>query len=257
MQVICPNCGEKVTADHINIQKMTAVCGSCDTVFVIELPEAKSKTKRRKVKQPDKLTLRDAETLHMEFRTNFRLERNEAFFPSVLMATIMTIVGGILLGEGGGVPFILPVAFLVAAVGLWYFAALIAFNKTYIDMDEDTIKVTRKPLPNPLGQAHEVPLGDVETIRCEETDISKKESYDTPRYRVWAQTADGTRRTIVNDLTEEYAVFIAQHLEKRLQADAETDDAHLEAGNHHLQDQSAVNDGELTELLLESRNRTR
>ena len=77
MQVICPNCGEKVTAENINIQKMTAVCAACDTVFPFDLPEVK--IKRRKVKLPTKLTLRDTETLQMEFWTNFRLDRNEPF----------------------------------------------------------------------------------------------------------------------------------------------------------------------------------
>ena len=46
MQVNCPNCGEKVPADHINIQKMTAVCPACDTIFSFDLPEAETKAKQ-------------------------------------------------------------------------------------------------------------------------------------------------------------------------------------------------------------------
>ena len=66
MQVNCPNCGEKLPAENINIQKMTAVCPACDTVFSFDLPA--DKAKRRKVKQPAKLNLRDDnDRLQMEF----------------------------------------------------------------------------------------------------------------------------------------------------------------------------------------------
>lgn len=255
MQVICPNCGEKVTADHINIQKMTAVCGSCDTVFLIEAPVPKTKAKRRNIKQPKNLMLRDADTLRMEFRTNFRLEQNESFMPVALMGTILTIVGFILLGEEDGVPLLLPIAFLGAAIGLWYFAALTAVNKTHIEMDDDTIRVMRKPLPNPLSQANEVSLTDVEAIRCEETEISKKEEYDTPRYRVWAETEDGTRRTIVNDLTEDYAVYVAQRLNERLQANDDYDESRL-AESSAILDEYSDGEANLNEMMRENRRQS-
>jgi hypothetical protein len=239
MQVNCPNCGEKVTADNINIQKMTAVCAACDTVFPFELPEAKSK--RRKVKQPDKLTLRDAETLRMEFRTNFRLDRSEAFFSSAFGGVSTTLVA-LLLIAAEGVPRIVPLFFLLIAAALFYWLALTVVNKTHIEMDEDTISVTRQPIPNPLNQGYEVPLAGVEAIQYEETAISQKEAYDTPRYRVWAETTDGRRRTIVNDVTEEYAVFIAQRLQEHLHADAAPDVSRLEDGEHRLDDEADMHE---------------
>jgi hypothetical protein len=116
MEVNCPNCGEKVTAENINIQKMTAVCAACDTVFPFELPEAKAK--RRKVKQPAKLTLRDTETLQMEFWTNFRLDRNEAFLSSTIGGISMAFMALLLIGSQD-VPPILPVVFLLIAFALF------------------------------------------------------------------------------------------------------------------------------------------
>ncbi len=233
MQVNCPSCGEKVTAEHINIQKMTAVCAACDTVFPFDLPEAKAK--RRKIKQPARLTLRDAELLHMDF-SNFRLARSEAYLFSAFGGVMLFIV--FLLLTKAGVPLILPLFFLLIASALFYWVAQIVVNKTHIVMDEDTIKVTRKPIPNLLNQGHEVSLAGVAAIKCEETDISKKEAYDMPHYRVWAETTDGSRRTIVNDVTEDYAVFIAQRLEERLHMDADLDVSRLEDGEHRLDDEA-------------------
>jgi hypothetical protein len=200
------------------------VCVACDTVFPFDLPEAKSK--RRKVKQPAKLTLRDAETLHMEFWTNFRLDRDGDFLARVLGGLSMGFVAVLLIAEAA--PLLITFGFTLVALALFYAAAMVVLNKTHIEMDEDAITVTRKPLPNPLNQGYEVSLAGVEAIKYEETDISKKEAYDTPRYRVWAETAGDSRRTIVNDVTEDYAVFIAQCLSERLYTDADLDVSRLE-----------------------------
>ena len=230
MQVNCPNCGEKLPAENINIQKMTAVCPACDTVFSFDLPA--DKAKRRKVKQPAQLNLRDDnDRLQMEFWTNFRLERNEAFLTGAVGAFSMTLVSAVLLGLPR-MPFVLPLVFIVMALAFFYALALIVVNKTHIEMDEDSIRVTRQPIPNPLNQGSEVPLAGVAAIKFEETALSKKEAYDTPRYQVWAETEDGSRRTIVNDVTVDYAVFIAQHLQERLQMDDDRAVSHLEDDEH-------------------------
>lgn len=261
MQVNCPTCGEKITAERINIQKMTAVCAACDTVFSFDLPEAKAK--RRKVKQPVRLTLRDADTLQLEFRTNFRLDRSEAFLSTLIGAVSMAGMGILFLGTGG-VPRILPFAFLLVAAALFYGLGLIAWNRTFIEMDEDEIRVTRRPLPNPFNPGFEVSLAGVEAIRYEETAASRKEAYDTPRYRVWAETAHGSHRTIVNDVTEDYAVFIAQQLEARLHMDDDPEESGQDERGQRLDDDSARDGSDATTNhvspdsgLDESRNRAK
>jgi hypothetical protein len=235
MQVNCPHCGEKVTANYINIQKMTAVCPACDSVFAFDLSETKAK--RRKVKQPIKLTLRDEETLQMEFWTNFRLDRSETFLTSAFGGVSMTVFALLLLASDNA-PRIIPLVFVVVAAALFYQLALTVVNKTHLEMDENVIKVTRKPLPNPLNRGYAVSLAGVTAIKYEETAVSKKEAYDTPRYRVWAETVDGRRRTIVNDVIEEYAVFIAQRLEERLHTDADLDVSRLEDSGQHANDEA-------------------
>jgi hypothetical protein len=240
MQVNCPNCGEKITAHNINIQKMTAVCTACDTVFKFDLPEAK--VKRRKVKPPANLTLHDAETLQMEFWTNFRLERNENFIGSLAGGIGMIFLSLPLFLGGGGVPRLLSLVALLMAAVFFYVLALTVVNKTHIEMDEDAIKVIRKPIPNPLNRGYEVPLAGVTAIKYEETAISKKEAYDTPRYRVWAETVDGSRRTIVNDVTEEYAVFIAQRMEERLHTGDDINVSRLEDSEDRLDDEVDMNE---------------
>lgn len=228
MALNCPNCGEKVPASHINIQKMTAVCPACDTVFSFDVPETQ-KAKRRKVKQPVNLMLNDDDALHMAFYTNFRLGENGDFVSSAMLTFGMGFIALLLIATGKA-PLLVTLPFAFIALAALYRAALTVANKTHIEMDDDTIKVMRKPLPSPFTQGHDVSLAGVTAIKYEETALSKKEAYDMPRYVVWAETTDGTRRTIVNDVTEDYAVFIAQRLEERLMEslDLEPDVSHLE-----------------------------
>jgi hypothetical protein len=251
MQLRCPNCGAKVTAENINIQKMTAVCAACDTVFPFELPEAKAKTKWRDVRQPEMLVLRDAETLRMEFATNFRLDKDGDFIVSLMGAPSMAIIGFALLGEID-VPIFLPIMLMVMAATLFYSLALKVINKTHIEMDSDSITVERKPFPNPLRQKQKIPLDSVSAIKYEETATSKKEAYDTPRYRVWAETTDGISRIIVNDVIEDYAVFVAQTLEQHLYMESDPDISRLEDDYHRIDD-----DTDVYEVLRESQNKRR
>src|SRR5579859_246809 len=246
MQVKCPNCHQIVTAENINIQRMTAVCAACDTVFPFELPEPTGrKVKRRKVKQPANFTLHDTETLHMEFWTNFRLDQNGTVVSSILGFVSITVIALLLIGAND-VPPILPLVLLLFAVGILYRLALTVVNKTHIDMDEDAIRVVRKPLPDRLNQGIEVPLAGVTAIKYEETAISKKDGYDTPRYRVWAETVDGIRRNIVTDVTEAYAVFIAQCLEESLHEESDLDVPQLEENEPDLQDETELPKGART-----------
>lgn len=216
-QLVCPQCGTSVTAQNINIQELIAVCQQCDTVFPFERPTEKAK--RRKVKQPTQLTqYEDDRRLHMEFRTNFRLDRNEAFLTSAIFAVVLVGLTNLFFFEalvsasGVGLAVILA---LFALMNI-YRAALIAYNKTHIDMTDERIRVARQPLPS-LRPPLEIDLSGVVAIDTAETEISIERQYDTPRYRVWAERADGTQRLIVNDLTEDYAYYVSRTLDERLQ----------------------------------------
>lgn len=224
MQLTCPECGETLKSDNINIQEMVAVCPTCDSVFRVNVPEPKAK--RRKVYQPHDLTLHEDETLHMAFRTNFRLDRNEVFLSSLLGSVFLTFVTGMLQAKGE----LAAVTMMFGSVALlcYYWMALTVFNKTHIDMTEDAICVSRQPLPTLFNQTREISLFGVESITSEETDVSKKEAYDTPRYNVWANTIDGSRKVIVSNVTEAYGLFIAQSLNERLHYDdSEVDTSRL------------------------------
>ncbi|MAU12009.1 MAG: hypothetical protein CL607_19455 [Anaerolineaceae bacterium] len=252
MQITCPNCGQTITAEHINIQKMAAVCPACHHVFSFDLPTAK--TKRRKVKQPGGLTLRDEDhLLSMSFRTNWRLERNENLLGMVIGGSSMSVVTALLVSEyfsSGDVPFILPIFIALIALVMFYAAAVITYNKTHISMTDYEIQVKRGPLPATDSTPQRIDLAGVVSIGYEETVASKKEGYDTPRYRLWAEMADGTRRTILNDLVKDYAAFISQRMQEHLDDDlAMMEDAYDTASIGRLIDADGKADAESDEIV--------
>lgn len=235
MQLICPNCGEPIPASNINIQKLAAVCPACNTVFSFDPAPAEPKIKHQKVKQPPQLELRDEDdTLHMAFRTNFRLDRDEGFISSAAGSLFFTFMTFIMAGSyfAEGAPILLPISVALVTLCFYYALALIVYNRTHIGMNDERIQVTRQPIPNFMGRVHEVSLAGVVAIRCEETAISKQKAYDTPRYRVWAELADGRQKLIVNDVTEDYAYFITQRLDERLHEEADVDVSRLEDAEH-------------------------
>ncbi len=242
MQLVCPHCGQPVTADHINIQRMVAVCPACNTVF--QFDPAESKVKHRKVKKPKQITSVESDDgLNIAFRTNFRLDRNDNFIASGFLSMAFSFVTFLLLTQIPTKPQAVPIAVILSLVTLflYYCFALVAFNKTQIEVDDEQITVSRKPLPNLLSQPNTVALAGVERIRYEETAASKKAGYDMPRYNVWAEMADGSRKIIVSDMIEDYAVFLSQRLNEYL--DLETppdvsrlmDDAEEEASENEPQ----------------------
>lgn len=215
MQIQCPNCGEKISAENINIQEKIAVCSACDTVFKFEVAEAKAK--RRKLKQPKDLILRDEETLSMQFRTNFRLDRDESFVSSALLAVLSIAVGLLLLNSSSSeIPAAFPPVFGILAIFCTYIMALAAYNHTELEMDDEALRISRKPLPSLQNKRQEIALSGIESFYAEETPRSIKESFDTQRYHVWAKYQDGSRKIVLQDLVEDYAFFIAQSLEARL-----------------------------------------
>jgi len=64
---------------------------------------------------------------------------------------------------------------------------------------------------------------------------------------VWAETGDGSRRVIVNDVIEDYAVYIAQRLDERLQASLDPDTSRLE-------DRGYDDDEDASEVIQAAKN---
>ncbi|MCY4147562.1 MAG: hypothetical protein OXE95_12715 [Chloroflexi bacterium] len=218
MQPVCPQCHQPVEAEQINIQQMVALCLACDSVF--ELRTGLQRRKARKTQRPPGLQLHDDDPLIFKFRTNFRLEKNENFVNSAVLSLVFSLLTTLMVGLSleGEAPIFLAMLFAILAVGAFYWLASIVWNATEIAAADSSLMVSRRPLPVPASK-RVLDLSSVDAIYAEETAASRQDSYDTPRFHVWASETVGRRKLVVADLTEDYATYIASRLDAWLRAD--------------------------------------
>lgn len=236
MQLHCPNCDHPVEAEQINIQRMVALCERCSSVF--DINRQQTKTKRRKTKRPQQLQTLAEDPLHLAFRTNFRLDKNENFTASAILSGVFSLMTLLMAGLylENEVPVFLPLIFVIMACAALYSLATIAYNKTHIQLAAASVQVSRRPLPS-LTRERQLEMDDVDAFNAEETAASQREGYDTPRYHVWAHYAHGGRKLVNGDLTEDYANYVASALNQNLAQDDNASAARLRESP--LDDQSA------------------
>ena len=241
MQLLCPQCNHPLKAEQINIQRMVALCDACSSVFDVSSPRVKAK--RRKVKRPSHLRILSEDPFHLAFRTNFRLDKSESFQTSAILSGIFSLLTLLMTGLflEREVPIFLPLMFLVMALTAIYSLSTIIYNQTHIRLDGAAIDVARRPLPS-LTQARQVPLAGVASFSAEESAASQREGYDTPRYHVWALSADGSRKLVSGDLTEEYASYIASQLNQRLIPDEAASASRLSDSHFAVQSPGQLDD---------------
>ncbi|GAB4530483.1 MAG: hypothetical protein OHK0046_51060 [Anaerolineae bacterium] len=159
--------------------------------------------------------------LEMAFHTNTHLMQNESFISALIGAGVFTLVVIVSTGAfiNNGESVWLPLIFGALAVLTYYWLLLIAFNKTHIVVDEDSIYTQRRPIPDPLTEHADIALSQVVRVYYEETPTSRQETYATPRYHVWVERTDGNRQVILRDMVGDYAAFIVQGLEAYLHPD--------------------------------------
>src|SRR5690606_17043860 len=178
IHLTCPHCNTAIPANNINVQEMTAVCPSCNAVFRFNAPDVEAaKIKRRKVKRPDHLTVQENDDhLEMAFRTNFRLDQNGDFI-SIALLTVMfaalTVYLMLSVDRIAGGAFY-P-ASLAITLFLTYGLGLMVYNRTHIKADDTDVRVSRGPLPNLFATERKIYTDEIVKVRCEETEISKKE----------------------------------------------------------------------------------
>lgn len=244
MQLNCPNCAEAVPAEYVNIQELIAICPNCDAVFRVEAPA--NKVKRRKVKQPEHLTVHDTDHLHLSYKNNFGQRWHINFGASLFAALALSALTAVMFNEYriDDVPLLIPLFFSLLTLSFLYFALVSDRNHTHVEIKDDVLRTHHEPLLQ--DQVREVNILGVRTVHCEETPESKASHSPLPRYNVWLETENGSRRNVVNNLPEDYAYFITQRIEAYLHLDEEAIDS------SHLQDtveDNIVLDGETKQQI--------
>jgi hypothetical protein len=253
MALNCPNCGASIPALDINIHEMAAVCAACGHVFYFkgELPTRKAKP--RKVKHPQQVRIKENdEQLDLSFGSVNWKQPN----PLLIMLSIFAVVFSLVYVAGINDPTVETegLFFLTLLVSsLWYVVATMLALRTRISMGTDAlIRSIRSPFLLSLSLDEKtLQWDDISQVFCEETEQSKQAESLDRYYHVYLLFADGRRSVFLRSIPQDYAFYVAQLIEERLQPG---EDAVILTGNEFEDDseQSEDNPQQLSELLAQA-----
>ena len=93
MELKCPNCGETIPAENINIQEMVALCGECHHVFEFTRGTVARKAKRHAPPRPERVQVcADDDCLELSYRLVFGPGAKFGLAMATLAATVFTII---------------------------------------------------------------------------------------------------------------------------------------------------------------------
>ena len=151
IQICCPNCGQKVASDDINIAKAIAKCGACDTVFSFE-KDLKDLRHRPEIFMPEGIEM-------MEFRSELDItyawRKVKPIHPFEVIFGIFwnaIVLPFAFFAIASGEYFMLLALSLHLTVGLVFLYNIITklFNHTYITVDDYNLAIEHGPFKVPF-----------------------------------------------------------------------------------------------------------
>jgi hypothetical protein len=219
MALNCPNCGAEIPAENINIQKMAALCSTCNHVFAFSADSGTGpKYKRRKLKKPRRLTLEgEGDRLEMSYTRVFDQNAYGALAGLGFAALLFTFAFfAVAFSPDAPSPVLILPGAIMAVV--WYLLLVLLTTVTGITADRQSVAIKTGPLPFPNAEDKSLDVDEISRVYCEETAGSQKNQSGNRYYRVSAELIDGTQVTLLKSLPQEYAFYIAQTLEAHLNA---------------------------------------
>ena len=230
MQLTCPNCQAVIAAENMSINKETTVCPVCSAEFASQSHQ--DKQKRHNFRLPDQFEVWETDdNLHVAFKDRYS---KFDLISLIISAVTFTFFGfGFLVVEiQSGLTAMSQCLLCLMPLSVflsWYLVAVKLYNRTHINMNKESIELSRKPIPEISNQAGIFDMKEVITIHVGERAWGKMLGGPSPRNRIWVEKKDGSEKTILAGLEEPYVSFIAQHLKDHLrhlhgQVDSSVDD---------------------------------
>jgi hypothetical protein len=221
MKLYCPECGQRISADYINLARACAKCAKCDILF--GFGSALQDDRRRipgsivparqpaNAYRPPQMHLQDfAGTLSIHWRW---------FDASIVFMTFFCIAWDSFLYFWYKIAFtqreilaiIFPLLHVAVGVGLTYATLCGYLNSTTIRATTSSLKIRNGPLP---WEGNRLLLRkDIETLYC-----SSRMEKDGQRWDLYAVLSGGKKLKLIGGLKERVeAQFLQREIEDRMQ----------------------------------------
>ncbi|MBC8172151.1 MAG: hypothetical protein H7X77_10780 [Anaerolineae bacterium] len=227
MKLFCPECGEAIPAEKINVFALVAVCPACNHLFSFSKPDIRDIYKNKKIILPRKLEVYENDDVVVMSYRWFR--RFEIIFIALSVlcwnGMLLTMTIHFILAYGG---LVLLFMILPAGIGLFmlYWLSILAFNRIEISLFPDRIQIYYGPVFVPGSLT--VPTEQVEQIYCKYRSSHQIRgngfSFNPSRNRLYelhAVLLDGRDMLIYGTDEEEFARFIGQRIRYYIGLDGE------------------------------------
>ena len=217
----CRNCGAGLEEGRIDAALGVVTCAHCGSLH--DVPSVRESQAASGEPVATKATGPRPEAALPE---RFDVQHGDGSL-SVTWSVGRTMDGIVLCMIGAGFAFaainsgFLPL--LPVSLGIFYYAAVRAFNTHRVRVDRARISVSQGPLPAP--GARQLDASDVEQLFAIEQETRVETDRDSQRrvevrrhYRLAAKTRDGRQVTLLNGLSDGMqALWLEQHIERLLQ----------------------------------------
>ena len=145
-KICCPSCSEEVAADHLNLQKSVAKCGSCNVIFSIE-QEVESIMTKKDIKQE----MFRPEGIDMFFyKENLDITIQQHIqgldlYGLILLPTFAFLSTLVFFGEKHVISPLLPIVFFLGSLFFIYRGLNYSKNKSYIDVNDKFLTIKSRP----------------------------------------------------------------------------------------------------------------
>tara|TARA_R110002072_G_scaffold243682_1_gene402806 strand:+ start:160082 stop:160795 length:714 start_codon:yes stop_codon:yes gene_type:complete len=221
MRVDCRNCGESVSADNINIDKLVAKCGACHAVFGFDVAGGATKPRKREnIAMPKSVTVENQ-------GGELVIVHRWRSIVAVLFLTVFTLIWNsitwtffvIMWQEGQGFVMAFLSIFVAVGVGVAYLTLGILLNSTEIRVSGRRLTVKSGPLPMP-GSV-DVRSEDIDQVWVEEkvshSNSRQGHSSTSVHYPVFLRMKDGTKKTLARyGQDSDLSLFLEQEIETHL-----------------------------------------
>jgi hypothetical protein len=222
-QLNCPNCGQLIEAESINLENLVAVCAACNHVFNFA-----------ELVQPATPQIR-SDGVHIELPRGFEVRRGmnellidvkwrntrggKGFFTLFAIVWNLFLIPFVTMAISTGelqillflsLHLIVGISFLIYTLGLW-------LNTTLITVSRKGIDVRHQPIPIPFNPKRQLTASDIQQLYVEEYVPSKTNGRPDITYAVRYKTQQGEDERLVKGFRNaNHALYIEQEVEKFL-----------------------------------------
>lgn len=220
----CPSCQSIVDAADINLDKMLARCGSCNSVFdfqqqvkpALQFPETKPPTLIPEGLEVLKLSS------ELDIRLNWRKSTSKGgigfllLFTTIWNAILLPFVG-VAVATGEYQILLFTSVHMLIGLGFLYHLASVFMNTTSVNITRRKIEVSSGPLPSPFRKDREIDATELEQLYVSKYTASTTNGNPNYAYALYAILRHGRKIRLIKGMNKETQVYLEKEIEKFLE----------------------------------------